>query len=620
MPRAGPSIASRPFGILWLCLAVIHNLAVIRFRAFAVTAGVSILLAAAGAGREAVRLGWSESSGLTYLQREVDRYVSERERALEASAQRVARMPDLVASATQGGDALLDLFSRLKGDIDAPDTIATTVWTPYGPARAFKVLAWNEGPAENVSAEVLNRAPAFAVVPGVAGLRLIYVHPVAKGEGRVAVAASETVISTPLAPSTIPSISTVDTAIGPLQVTPVTTASAAGSTRLHDRRQNRIAAAVGHGAARAAGGRTAHGALARCFSGVAAVAHLDRRDCGVHPRSRAPRAGLGAWLLQSLLGAALIAIVAVIAVWLGSRIGLPDVWMHLTRALAALAIVAAIPGSAWWLRLRRPAVRQSPVRWAVEQLAGGVVLAAGLARMAWLWRDRIDPTALEKWQLPVLASDVESVAAIAAVLLAQVAIAWAVAGVLGTLAARWRVHWRSGSGWLAVLLWMAPLALMPLLSPTPVPAVGIAVVGASAALFGLTATRLRRQYRSTSEARRLVLRFGSLLVPILVAYPLASALAERTTRTVIERDYGPATVAARQLDALMRTLERAQSEIDRVPNLDRLARPGADAEASSQAAFIAWNQTVLSKDRVTSEIELYDAERRLTSRFCAECP
>src|SRR5678816_4518467 len=166
MPRAGPSIASRPFGILWLCLAFIHNLAVIRFRAFAVTAGVSILLAAAGAGREAVRLGWSESSGLTYLHREVDRYVSERERALEASAQRVARMPDLVASATQGGDALLDLFSRLKGDIDAPDTIATTVWTPYGPARAFKVLAWNEGPAENVSAEVLNRAPAFAVVPG----------------------------------------------------------------------------------------------------------------------------------------------------------------------------------------------------------------------------------------------------------------------------------------------------------------------------------------------------------------------------------------------------------------------------------------------------------------------
>jgi hypothetical protein len=211
-------------------------------------------------------------------------------------------------------------------------------------------------------------------------------------------------------------------------------------------------------------------------------------------------------------------------------------------------------------------------------------------------------------------------AAIAAVLLAQVAIAWAVAGVLGVLAARWRVHWRSGSGWMAVLLWMAPLALIPLLSSTPVPAVGIAVVGASAALFGLTATRLRRQYRITSEARRLVLRFGSLLVPILVAYPLASALAERTTRTVIERDYGPATVAARQLDALMRTLERAQAEIDRVPNLERLARPGADAEASSQAAFIAWNQTVLSKDRVTSEIELYDAERRLTSRFALNVP
>jgi hypothetical protein len=347
--------------------------------------------------------------GLTYLQREVDRYVSERERAVEASAQRVARAPDLVASATQGGDALLDLFSRLKDDTDAPDTIATTVWTPHGPARAFKVLAWNEGPAENVSTEVLNRAPAFAVVQGVGGLRLIYVHPVVKGDSRVAVAASETVISTPSAPSTIPSIYTVDTAIGPLQITPVTTASAAAPPdfTIADRTGAPLLWVTVPRAQLADAQAMAHWRAASLASlpwlvwiAVVAASVLRRRT---------PRAGLGAWLLQSLIGAALIAVVAVIAVWLGRRVGLPDVWMHLAHALAALAIVAAIPGSAWWLRLRRPAVRQEPARWLVEQIAGGAVLAAGLARMAWLWRDRIDPTALEKWQLPVLASDVESV-------------------------------------------------------------------------------------------------------------------------------------------------------------------------------------------------------------------
>ena len=465
--RARGSIAS----VLWYPQAdasPYHNLAVIRLRAFAVTAGASILLAAAGAGREAVRLGWSESSGLAYLEREVDRHVTDRERALEASAQRVARMHDLVAAATSGGDPLLELFSRLAHPSDAPDSIATTVWTPHGPARGFKVLAWSEGPAENISADLLNRAPAFAVVPGVGGLRLIYVHPIGKGDSRVAVAASETVISTSLASSTIPPIYTVDTAAGPLPVTPVTSATSS-STRppdftIADRTGSLLLQVTVKLTQLSNAQRLAHWRAASLAAlpwlvwiGVVAASTL---------RRRAPRAGLGVWLLQTLLGAALLALLAVIVVWLARSVGLPDVWVHLTRALAALAIVAAIPGSAWWLRLRRPSRRGSPVRWAAEHLAGGVVLAAGLERMAWLWSDRINPTALEKWQLPVLASDVVSIAAIAAVLLAQVAIAWAIGGVLGVLAARWRVHWRSGSGWLAVLLWTAPLALIPALSPT----------------------------------------------------------------------------------------------------------------------------------------------------------
>jgi signal transduction histidine kinase len=595
---------------------------VIRSRALAVTAGASILLAAAGAGREALRLGWSEASGLKYLQQEVDRHVSERERAVEANAQRVARRPDLVAAAAAtGGDPQLELFSLLDDSSDDQGSIATTVWTPHGPAHGFKVLAWSGGPAENVSADLLNRASAFAVVPGVAGLRLIYVEPVVKGESRVGVAVAETVISTPMAFSTIPPTYKVETAVGPLPVTPVTsessTLSVSSDFTIADRTgslllQVTVPRPLLANAQRIAHWRAASLALLPWLVWVAFVAAsvLRRRE---------PSRGWGVWFLQSLAGAALIALIAVIVVGLVRRVGLPDVWVHLARAIAGLAIVAAIPGSAWWLRLRRPSRRDAIVRWMAEHLAGGLVLAAGLAAMAWLWRDRIDPTALEKWQLPVLASDVVSVAAIAAVLLAQVAIAWAIGGVLGVLAARWRMHWRSPSGWLAVLLWMVPLTLIPVLSPTPVPAVGIVIIGTSAALFGLTATMLRRQYRVTSEARRLVLRFGSLFVPFLVAYPLASALAERTTREVIETTYGPATVAARQLDALMGTMGQAQKEIDLVPNLAALARRG-EAKVSSQAAFLAWNQTTLFRDRVTSEIELYDADRRLTSRFALNVP
>ena len=285
----------------------------------------------------------------------------------------------------QRGDPLLELFSRLAHPSDAPDSIATTVWTPHGPARAFKVLAWSEGPAENVSADLLNRAPAFAVVPGVGGLRLIYVHPVVKGDSRVAVAASETVISTPLASSSLPPIYTVDTAMGHLPVTPVTSATTS-STRppdftIADRTgalllQVTVPLAQLADAQRLAHWRAASLALLPwlVWLAVVAAATLHRR---------APRAGLRVWFLQSLLGAALIALVAVVAVWLIRRVGLPDVWVHLARALAALAIVAAIPGSAWWLRLRRPSTAHARPR------AGrpSISLAALFWRLVWSgWR------------------------------------------------------------------------------------------------------------------------------------------------------------------------------------------------------------------------------------------
>ena len=93
----------------------------------------------------------------------------------------------------------------------------------------------------------------------------------------------------------------------------------------------------------------------------------------------------------------------------------------------------------------------------------------------------------------------------------------------------------------------APLALIPGLSPTHVPAVGSPWSSASAALFGLTATRLRRQYRIdqrgpppgvslrvASRSRAGGLSAGGGARPIVA------------TRTLIERDYGPATVAAQQ--------------------------------------------------------------------------
>ena len=122
---------------------------------------------------------------------------------------------------------------------------------------------------------------------------------------------------------------------------------------------------------------------------------------------------------------------------------------------------------------------------------------------------------------------------------------------------------------------------------------------------------------------RLILVFVALAVPVVVAYPLGAASADRAIRTLIESEYAPATVAAQRPDALGAVLAQAQDEIDRIPNLlDLLALAPAGPAVQSQTAFHVWNQTSLSRDRVTSEIELYgpDPDRALVSQFALNVP
>jgi signal transduction histidine kinase len=149
---------------------------------------------------------------------------------------------------------------------------------------------------------------------------------------------------------------------------------------------------------------------------------------------------------------------------------------------------------------------------------------------------------------------------------------------------------------------------------------GAVMIAASAVSFGLIANSLRRHYRHTSEARRLVLQFCALAAPILAAYPLAAASADRTARDVIEREYGPATQAAQQPEMLMRILTSAWSDIDGLTDLPAMLRQAGGAANSSQVAFQAWSRTVLSRERVTSQIELYGPTGAMVSRFSLNVP
>ena len=77
--------------------------------------------------------------------------------------------------------------------------------------------------------------------------------------------------------------------------------------------------------------------------------------------------------------------------------------------------------------------------------------------------------------------------------------------------------------------------------------------------FSLVATWLRRYYRRSTQSMRLLLGFAALLSPFAAVYPMTAVLVERTTRSVIERDYAPLT--AGQSDDIRRVLLETQNQI-----------------------------------------------------------
>jgi len=594
-----------------------------RLRLGAIAAALSLLLAAGGLAREVSRFGWNDTDALERIERDLARRVGDRSHALEERARRVARDGALVEKAAQSRDSLLELFTSLEPLAGDDDNISSTIWIPKGAAGGYRVLAWSSGPAEDVPSDVLSRAPALTVAPGAGGLRLIYVTPVLLADRRIGVASAETAIAASSRAATFPTTYVLTSSVGALPAAAAgsgvpASPGAAGLRIASPSGVPLVDAAVSPAQVAAARRvfrwRSASLALAPWVAWLVVIAAAAVR--------RRPSGGpVGPWITWSAAGCALTVAATGLLVFLGRASQVPTTWLQAIGAIGLLAVAAIGPASAWWRRLPRAVPGKLPARWILEHLAGGAIVGAGLVAMSIIWRDRINPTSVENWQLPVFASDITSLAGLCSVLLAQVAVSWAIAGMLGSLSARWEVTGGRLRDWGAVALWTLPSVMLvwtPDL-PAALPFPAAIAVPLAAAAFGVLSLALRRQYRATSEARRLVFRFVALFVPVLVVYPLAAASADLAARTLIEKTYGPATLDAQQPSALMGELSQAEREVDAAPGLPSMLKRGA-AEVGSQAAFAVWAQTVLSRHRLTSELELYGVDLTLVSRFSLNVP
>lgn len=593
------------------------------------------VIALGGALAARARFGTDAPAVRDRLQRGIQHQFDDMAARLRAATASVARDGALVARAAADRDALPELFARLEtARQPAAPPLALTVYVPDG-AGGQRLLAWSDGGAEDLDARSLMlagaRDPVTTVMAGAMGLRLVVLAPITvrdDGADRlVGVVAAERLVTDSGRGRIGPDGYRLATPQGDVSILPADARPALpGATPPH----LRVVSADGsplvdvtyapdtvEAARLAFQGRVA--ALALVPLVVVTLAAVARGAL-----RRRHRAGAATFLGWSIVLALALLFGALALRALARLADAPSAAEDLLLSLAAMGMAAALPVAIWWRGATRRFLRSHPLRGPLELLGGGtlatiILAAAGLVIDRQLQEARLDPLAST-----LFPGDPDALAAQLVRLFVALAAIWSATTIHARLMERWRVHWYTpGPAALAVALATLPVAALslsvawlPALATVAPITIGTAVASALAAL---AAVPLRRRYRRASQSTRLLLLFGATVLPALIIDPTISLSARRATETAIETVHAPATLG--HAEHLRHQLTAAMAEIDGMGTLASMVeRPAADTGVSTDVAFQVWSQTVLSRARLTSAVELYAGDGTLTSRFALNVP
>jgi signal transduction histidine kinase len=303
----------------------------------------------------------------------------------------------------------------------------------------------------------------------------------------------------------------------------------------------------------------------------------------------------------------------------------------LNSLTAAALMVLAVSSFRLWRSAHRPGIGVVIVDrpWLVAlflatQLAAGVAVTALVVWYEWILRTHVSQTpidllrfALDRWdpnRLLVVVGLVALNAVIVGVAILLFRMAWS----------PWsfpeqRIWWRIRG----VAAWLFPAAILfvPTLAGDRAPRWPSLAVIVFAAGAAWVASRYAPMVRRSSQATRLLLSFLAVALPSLVLYPSLVDASLRSRRQLIETRYAPEVLNQRQ--DVHNKLARALEEINRVAGLDELVRasdPPVAGAPPSDAAFMAWSQTSLATERLTSSVELHNAAGAMVSRFAMNLP
>ena len=605
---------------------------------------VALVTALAGAIVELWRFGTTEAAAAARIEHQVRRSFDRMTTILTRVAVGVAMDPAAARAVSGGPEASRDLFElvdrRLAEAGTVPDTVAVTVYDKSGVA-----LAWVGRPSDVRDPVRLSGPSAFFVAPSALGLRLVHILPVlAADQRRVGSVAAEHVLSPVPATATIPTSSWVlETPLGPASLR--TRVEGAG-----DRPRENVFLLHAPGGeplvevtmAPAELNAARHGWRRRVLASVLVITAmtallligplLDRRASAATAREALRTTGAALVLLA--IGSAIVTVA--MAIELGGQP--PPGALLLAGGLTIAAAIALVAAPVLRLRVGLRAYRRntehSAANFLIRQLLAGVAVAIVLVVFARLLPRVVDPATVDLRHFSLHPWNVTRLALLTGILASHVAALWTCTLMLTAALARWRVGRSVGLRIRIFLLWIAPsvtVATFARFQDWTLPAFGVVLSAMACAVAALSGSRLVVWYRHTTVAARILALFAVFLVPALLLYPSVDYFAERAMRTLIASQY--AVQAQRYSQTLQERLSEARDEIDEVlPTLVSGGMPVSaeptprrqigvsETSVDVERAYLVWSRTALARERLTSAVELYDAEGVLASRFSWNLP
>ena len=626
-----------------------------RLLRLAVVAVVAALLVAAAGGMlQRMLLGESDTAARARVEYDVRRTFDEMFQQLRASTAAVADTSLIRQAAAEDETAIARLFAQARSSIVTGGAIGEAALTVFAANGA--PVAWAGRPSALPGGRLGSAESYFFSSPPL-GPRIVYIRPVGTGANHAGtVAAEHSVVSEErlrpggsLREGTARNVVNIPTRLATVTVQPASGAPPAS----RDPDSFQITAPDGAPLLTAtvlAGDlRATRDRWGRATRSIALLTFAFTLVLLVGPlldwRGSTQRAGeymlATAMAAVIVISARLLARLASPADWSGNSLFssadyagtlLPPLLTSPLDFLLTAAAAAALTGlllfavEAWrvagWKRRRLIRSGSAAVAYLGEQLAAGVGLAAVLSGHLALLRNTISNTtfdllhfSLSEWNAPRLALQFGLV-------LAHATAAGVSVAILRAAQSRWSVprrHWRLRTS--TVACWIAPVVAWRFIVERRVseqlPLLAAAAVIVLLVLYG---TRLTARFRHGSQAFRLTLLTLSLVAPAFAFYPALFQLAWRTKSQLVETRYAPQ--AMNQRSDVQTLLERSLNQVDalREDLAQHVARRPVERDEQADAAFEVWRATALANYPVTSSVELFDAERKLVSRYAFNLP